>query len=247
MTYRLNKEFRTLKNEYISLLKEQRPIKGLKNVEAFKNKVFYALDKVEVEVVDNNKEAFKIEYGNKKLPRSTLIASTGTWYNCLGRKEGFCEICNFCYARSPEIMFKDILASRIKKELIFRAFSSEKIANDIISQVKKGSKAIRFNEVGEMRHNKDLKKMIEISNIVYTEKGLKSYVYTHNKALKFDVEHNNLTINGSNFYKKGINNTYLVLNNEKEAPKGSKRCICNCKGCNLCLKDVGTLYEILRK
>ena len=93
---------------------------------------------------------------------------------------------------------------------------------------------IRFCEVGEMRNQEDLEKIIKISDIVYNELEIKSFIYTHNKYLNFNIPHENLTINGSNFM---VDNEYRILEKNQECEEKHFECKCDCKnGCNVCAK-----------
>ena len=240
-------EFQTLKKEYKINLETLKPEPGLKNIPAFKDKVNWALNHTAETITTESEPIFKVEFGNMKLPKTTIISSCGTWFNCSGRTAGFCDICQYCYDKPKEIMFKKVLASRQLKEVLFRSLDAEVLADMIIKQTKKTTLLNRFNEVSELRNQQDLKKVITISNKLYESKGILSYIYTHNKSLDFTAPHPNLRINGSNFYKAGIDNEYRVLNPEEPAPKGGKKCICDCHNCNHCIGQHQILYEYLRK
>ena len=82
------KEYDLVKNEYyhqLHILKEE---KGLRDVNLFRQKGIWALENVEPKM--------HVIFGNAKLPETTCIVNLGTWFNCPGRKEGFCEICTEC-------------------------------------------------------------------------------------------------------------------------------------------------------
>ena len=100
-------------NEIEEQLEILKPEKGLQNIEMFKERMQWALNNLEP----------KLHYsiGNAKLPKTTLIFNLGTWFNCPGKKESFCEICEKCYDKSPEVRFKDRLKERIEQEIYFRA------------------------------------------------------------------------------------------------------------------------------
>lgn len=135
--------------------------------------------------------------------------------------------------------------SRLNNYLFWKANSADKIAAfisySIMAERMKGNEInlLRFNEVGEIENQEDLEKMIKISNIVYDNTGVKSYTYTHNRNLNFDVPRANLTICGSGFmvdnrftvvkpedYKEYVNNTNCI-----ECPQKCELCgsICSKK------------------
>ena len=240
------KEYDKVKREYFLELLKLKPEKGLKNVNAFRNKALWAWKNIEPRM--------HITFGNAKLPETTCIVNLGTWFNCSGRKEGFCEICQECYDKSPEVRFKQRTKDRIEHEIYWRSISPEKFANELIQEIlehdnKKSNKTklIRWAEVGEIRNQQDLQKIINISNIIDNILGIKSYIYTHNKNLNFNINRPSLTINGSNFM---VDNEYRVSKekeNELKQNKTAKNCICDCTQCSYCSKKDGfIIIEELR-
>lgn len=235
MNKRLEQEKKLVIKEYRTSLMSLEPEFKLKNVEAFKEKAEMAFAKIEPQM--------HVTFGNAKLPESTAIVSCGTWFNCPGRTEGFCPLATICYDKCREVMSHKITKFRLEEEIAFRALTPKEIAESIIKQIKihnaKESntkiKQIRWNEVGELRNQEDLNKMVEVSNIVFNELNIESYTYTHNKYLNFDIDRPHLTINGSNFM---VDNEYRVLPAEEinKIQKSFFSCDCDCKKCNVCAK-----------
>lgn len=228
-----------------------KPEKGLQNIEMFKERMQWALNNLEP----------KLHYsiGNAKLPKTTLIFNLGTWFNCPGRKEGFCEICQECYDKSPEVRFKERIKDRLEQEIYFRATPAHTIGEVLSKHILKHNSSktkykinkIRFSEVGDLRNQEDLFKVSIIANVVKTLTGVKSYIYTHNKNLNFNFKRESLTINGSNFM---VDNEYRVVKDkEKEFNtlsdiSNKRECICDCEKCNnYCLNNSGyIIIEELR-
>lgn len=240
-------EYFKVRSEYLNQLEKLIPEKGLKNVELFKKKGYWALD------YNNIEPKMHVIFGNAKLPETTCIVNLGTWFNCSGRKEGFCEICKECYDKQIEVRFKERTKDRLEHEIFWRTvdaktFSYELIKHILQSKIKVNK--IRWSEVGELRNQKDLEKVIKCSNIIYDKLGIKSYIYTHNKNLDFNIERPYLTINGSGFM---VDNEYRVVKDrEKEYNNLSdlsnkKDCICDCNHCDYCSrKNNFILIEELR-
>lgn len=231
MYERLEKEKELVIEEYTSSLNILEPEYKLKNIDAFIEKAKQAFEKVEPQI--------HVVFGNKKLPKTTAIVSCGTWFNCCGRTEGFCPLATKCYDKCREVMNSDITRFRLEEEIAFRALTPKEIAEQIIQQIKiynvnhTNIKQIRWNEVGEIRHQEDLEKMIGVSNIIYDKLKIKSYTYTHNKYLNFDVERPNLVINGSGFM---VDNEYRVIP-KKDIENVKEKyfaCDCDCTKCNVC-------------
>ena len=250
MNTRLELETNKVKSEILENLKTLKVEKGLKQIENFKKKVIWALDNL------NPKLHFIC--GNAKLPKSTIIINLGTWFNCPGRKEGFCELCTECYDKSPEVRFKERIQGRLEQEITFRALNALELTYIIEHEIRKWNKShkiqiknIRWSEVGDLRNQNDLDKIINISNKIYEDLDIKSYIYTHNKSLDFwSKERPGLVINGSGFM---VDNEYRVVKDkEKEYNNlnniSNKRdCICDCTQCSYCSKkDSYILIEELR-
>lgn len=225
-----------------------KPEHGLKDIEAFKQKGEYAITHLNPEC--------HVTFGNAKLPKTTMIVNMGTWFNCPGRKEGFCDICIECYDKHVEVMYKDRTIGRLEQEIFWRACTAEEFAKALINQIKIRNastrmykvKQIRWCEVGELRNQSDLEKLIDVTNMIGEKTGIKSYIYTHNRNLSFCSKEMRpyLTINGSNFM---IDNEYRVLSKgtiTKNSPFFI--CECDCTVCNACYHANGIIIvEELRK
>lgn len=227
----MNKEKELVQKEYESQLAILEPEFGLSNVQAFKDKAKEAFDKVVPQM--------HVVFGNAKLPESTAIISCGTWFNCAGRKEGFCELSEICYDKCREVMSADITRFRLEEEIAFRSLNAEEITQQIIPQIKarnaskskEGIKQVRWNEVGELRNQKDLEKVNAISNILYEEFGIHSYIYTHNRYLDFSIDRPHLTVLGSGFM---VDNEYRVVKDKSTLDEVFFECNCDCTKCNIC-------------
>lgn len=252
MNTRLESETNKVKSEILENLKTLKVEKGLKQIENFKEKVIWALDNL------NPKLHFIC--GNAKLPKSTMIINLGTWFNCPGRKEGFCELCTECYDKSPEVRFKERIKGRLEQEIFFRAHTAEELIKIILVNIdfwnnhhKTKIKNIRWSEVGDLRNQEDLNKVIDISNEIFNRRGIRSYIYTHNQSLDFwSKDRHGLVINGSGFM---VDNEYRVLPKEQienefknlDDLSNKRECICDCTQCNRCLEKNGfILIEEIR-
>lgn len=233
------KEFENIKIRFDSAINSVNVERGLSNVESFKEKYQKAFDEMYAKP--------HIAFGNKKLPKTTAIYNIGTWFLCEGRLKGFCELHEVCYAKSREIMGNTI-KSRLNNYYFWKTNDANTIARFISYsiQAKQFSKEdkinlLRFNEVGEFENQEDLEKMVEVSNIVYQQTGAKSYTYTHNRELDFDIDRPNLTICGSGFM---VDNQFTVIK-----PENYKRyvenhncfeCLQKCEMCNsICSQKLG--------
>ena len=220
--------------------------RGLSNVEGFKQKYKKAFNTMHQKPY--------ITFGNKKLPKTTAIYNIGCWFLCPGRLDGFCELSTQCYAKCREVM-GSVIPSRLNNYFFWKCNGPERIAAfisySIMAEKMKGNQVnlLRFNEVGELEDQEDLVKMVKVSNIVYNNTGIKSYVYTHNRGLNFNIERRNLTICGSGFM---VDNCFTVvkLENYKQYVKDHEGIECpqNCEYCgSICSKKLGVeIVEVLK-
>ena len=232
------KEFENIKIRFDTAINSVNVEKGLSNVEAFKEKYQKAFDEMYARP--------HIAFGNKKLPKTTAIYNIGTWFLCEGRLKGFCELHEVCYTKCREIMGNTI-KSRLNNYYFWKTNDARTIASFIVYSIKaesmKGDKInlLRFNEVGEFENQEDLVKMRDISNIVYEQTGVKSYTYTHNRDLDFNIDRPHLTINGSGFI---IDNQFTVISpseyKEYVESHNCFECLQKCEMCNsICSQKLG--------
>ena len=220
--------------------------RGLSNVEGFKQKYKKAFNTMHQKPY--------ITFGNKKLPETTAIYNIGCWFLCPGRLNGFCELSTQCYAKSREVM-GSVISSRLNNYYYWKSNNAETIAAFISYSIKaeqlKGNKVnlLRFNEVGEIEDQEDLDKMVKVSNIVYNNTGVKSYTYTHNRQLNFNIDRPNLTVNGSGFM---VDNRFTVVKPENYKEYVNKNncieCQQKCGDCgSICARKLGVeIVEVLK-
>lgn len=220
--------------------------RGLNNVEGFKQKYKKAFNTMH--------PIPHIAFGNKKLPKTTAVYNIGCWFLCPGRLEGYCELSTVCYAKCREVM-GSVIQSRLNNHYFWKNNDAETIAMFISYSIEteklKGNNVnlLRFNEVGEIEDEKDLNKMIDVSNIIYALTGVKSYTYTHNRNLNYDINRPNLTICGSGFM---IDNKFTVVKPENYVEYvDSHDCIeCpqKCELCgSICARKLGVeIVEVLK-
>lgn len=233
-----NEVYDEMKIEFDSAMASVKVEKGLSNIEGFKDRYQKAFD----EIYPNP----NIVFGNKKVPKTTAIMNSTSWFLCPGRLQGFCELHEVCYDKFREVM-GSVNRSRLNHDLWYRTNDAETIAMFISYSIKaesmKGNEInlLRFQEVGDFRNQDDLIKMRDVSNIVYEQTGINSYTYTHNRELDFDIDRPHLTINGSGFM---IDNQFTVV-----PPSEYKRyveshncfkCPQKCEMCNsICSQKLG--------
>ena len=242
----INNAFEEINIKFSAAVSSVTVERGLNNVEGFKQKYKKAFNTMHPNP--------HIAFGNKKLPKTTAIYNIGTWFLCPGRLQGYCELSQVCYAKCREVM-GSVIQSRLNNYLFWKSNTADKIAMfisySIMAEKMKGNKVnlLRFNEVGELEDQEDLEKMVKVSNIVYNNTGVKSYTYTHNRQLNFNIDRPNLTICGSGFM---IDNCFTVVKPEdyKKYVQDHNciECPQNCEYCgSICSKKLGVeIVEVLK-
>ena len=203
----MSKIYNEMKVEFDSAIASVKVEKGLSNLEGFKERY--------QEAFDNIAPIPRIAFGNKKVPKTTAIANTTSWFLCPGRLKGFCELHEVCYDKCREVM-GSVCQSRLNHDLWWRTNDADTIAQFYIYSIKAESlkhpeapiNLMRFQEVGDFRNQTDLTKMVDVSNRIYDTLGINSYTYTHNRDLFYSIKRPHLTINGSGFM---IDNQFTVV------------------------------------
>ena len=238
----MHDKYREMKNEFEYAIDTVTVEKGLANVEAFKERYVKAFEQIEPRP--------HVAFGNKKVPETTMIANTTSWFLCPGRLKGFCELKEVCYDKYREVM-GSVCKSRLNHDLWWRTNDAQTIAEFYILSIKTENmkrglydkvNLVRFQEVGDFRNTEDLVKMIDVSNLIYDELGINSYTYTHNRDIPYNCfTRPHLTINGSGFM---VDNQFTVVPPSEYDQYVAKRncfeCPQKCELCSsICSKKLG--------
>ena len=232
--------YNEMKIEFESAMSSVKIEKGLSNIDGFKERYQKAFDAI--------CPIPHIAFGNKKVPKTTAIANTTSWFLCPGRLKGFCELHEVCYDKCREVM-GSVNKSRLNHDLWWRQNDADTIAQFYIYSIKAESlkhpeapiNLVRFQEVGDFRNQEDLVKMRDVSNNIYNALGINSYTYSHNRYLDYSIDRPHLTINGSGFM---IDNQFTVVpSSDYERYVESHncfRCPQKCEMCNsICSQKLG--------
>ena len=230
-----------MKIEFESAISSVKVESGLSNIDGFKERYQKAFD--EIAPIPH------IAFGNKKVPKTTAIVNTTSWFLCPGRLRGFCELHEVCYDKCREVM-GSVNKSRLNHDLWWRQNDADTIAQFYIYSIKAESlkhpeapiNLVRFQEVGDFRSTADLTKMIDVSDLIYDALGINSYTYTHNRDIPYNCfKRPHLTINGSGFM---IDNQFTVVppsDYERYVESHNCfRCPQKCEMCNsICSQKLG--------
>lgn len=185
-------------------------------------------------------------YGNRKLPKETLIVNITSATNCPSEKLGFCRCNAVCYAKKCERIYK---AYRHKNDLIesYMYFWDDKELKEMLlyyilnAPVK--IKYVRLNEAGDFPNQQSVNRWSEIGRWLYKVFGIKTYCYTCREDLNFqDV---NFIVNSSSPNLCGHRWFFCVNKTQFEnLPSNSITCKGDCRKCKLCYdsKYRGVIY-----
>ena len=177
--------------------------------------------------------------GNTKIPSSTAIFNITPAKLCPSRKLGICKASSQgakCYADKAERLYPPALPYRMRQMKFWDTVSAVEFAKQfLIINSTKASRftALRINECGDFKNQKDLDKAEEIARILNLQ-GIKTYCYSSRNDLDFS-KCKNLVVSGSNFIKKGINNVFKIVKKKEDKPRGWSMCRMDCHICKLCL------------
>lgn len=149
--------------------------------------------------------------GNVKLDKGIGIENMTSAHNCHSYKNGYCDSCGKCYARSQENMYAGVLMYNTINEILydtlphaefkaqFREFYEEHEDLDFH----------RWNSFGEFKSPQAFKDCNSVSKMLENEFLVKSYSYTHNKELPV----------------KTLDKSHIVINFSYNVDNKHKKCI----------------------
>lgn len=184
-------------------------------------------------------------FGNSKLPYTTAVFNMTSATDCPSDKLGLCQVNTAehkrCYALRTEKMFPKSCLVYKRKQAKFWASCTVVSFLVALENTKKLSKitALRFNESGDFRSQRDIKKADLIAGFLYQRFAIKTYCYTARRDLDFSkVKY--LIIMGSGFIKPGIKGEFRAIKNKVEKPKGFGLCCGDCTKCHRCIGGKNT-------
>ena len=192
------------------------------------------------------KEKPLVKWGNAKLPKSTMVFNITPAKECSSRRLGFCQVINNggkCYGDKPERAWKkSVVPFRYTQMAFWETHTAEQIAGYIIGWDKKKtggkSKMIRFNEVGEVKNQTDVRKLCQIAEIL-GKHGYTVQAYTARKDLDWSYR-GDMVLNGSGWT---ADNQFKYVPKGQNPPAGELICPGDCKVCALCtVKGGRTIY-----
>ena len=191
------------------------------------------------------KERPLVKWGNSKLPDTTIVFNITPAKECSSRRLGFCQVMKNggkCYGDGPERAWKrTVIPYRYNQMAFWETHTAEQIAGYIVSWDKrKKTRAthVRFNEVGEVKNQADIRKLSTVARIL-KENGYSSQIYSARSDLDWSYC-DDVVVNGSGWT---ADNRFEYVPKGHTPPAGELVCPMDCKVCALCtVKGGRTIY-----
>lgn len=180
-----------------------------------------------------------VSFGNRKLPKTTMIFNMGSAMECPSRIKGLCSVSGICYALKAERLYPAVLPYRQRQANIWLRSNVEELCEqlaDIIDRKRKKPTLFRFNESGDFYGQNCVHKLDIIACFLKEKYGIITYGYTARKDLDFSGVA--FLVKGS-ANNAGNNGKTIVIDNKKDLKTGFYLCPGSCKTCSMCSKGNG--------
>ena len=188
-----------------------------------------------------------IQFGNTKLPKSTMIFNMGTAAKCPSKELGLCSVAGCCYAGKAETHYaKHVPAYRERQATYWLANDATTIIEDMgrmLGRKRKLPTLFRFNEAGDFYSQECVTKLSLIASFLKEEFGIMTYGYTARRD--FDFSKASFLVKGSD-NDAGNNGRTTVVDSESDIPADFIKCKGSCKTCSLCSSDIGFNIAFIR-
>jgi len=174
-----------------------------------------------------------IQYGNKKLPKTTAIFNMGSAMQCPSDSKGLCAVSDICYAKKAERMYTQVLPYRQRqRDKWLRTDAFDLVIEFLEAFVKKRTKPthLRLNESGDFYSQACVIKAEYIAQCL-SHTGVRVYIYTARKDLDFS-KCKYLVVNGSGFRKEGVNRSFTAVDDTTQG--NDFVCLNDCTICDKC-------------
>lgn len=186
----------------------------------------------------------KVSFGNRKLPKDTMIFNLPARITCPGRT----ALCSgACYALKAERMYKAVLPARKSNFTASRHPAFAEHMTDVIQAHAHKIKRVRVHESGDFYNRDYLNKWFLIAS---TFPAITFYAYTKSFHLDFSACPDNfkliasldVTTKGTALLayerqKRVFKNTFTIV--DRHAPITSATCPGDCRACSRCWTGTG--------
>lgn len=182
-----------------------------------------------------------VSFGNKKLPKTTLIWNLPRKITCPGKTD-FCD--KFCYATKAERLYPSVLPSRTQNLKDSVQDNFEFRITGVLWKNNNKFDTVRIHESGDFYNQKYLDKWFLIASV---NKSKIFYAYTRSFELDFSQKPDNFVLIASfdittsekdkalyQEKKQYFDNTFSIVDKKEIAT-----CIQDCTLCNKCWTEKG--------
>ena len=182
-------------------------------------------------------EGVKVRLSSLVYKRNVGIINMGDAHNCPSDIAGYCDVCDLCFGKNPERIWKRVSKYRRRQGRWWREASPDKlVAMALYIHNKHGVENLRFNEVSDFWSQADVDKL----NIIADNTPLNVFGYTANRYLDYTNASFALKLSHYGEYVPGTTGNTIVLPKGTPAPKGyvlcpktTKKTKCD-EGCKIC-------------
>lgn len=198
--------------------------------------------------MQNNIEKIKVSFGNKKLPKDTLIFNIPALNTCPG-KTSFCS--QYCYAVKAEKLYKAVLPARKHNLKLSLQDNFTGLVNTCLFNNRHKFNRVRIHESGDFYSQEYLNKWFRIAKI---NRDIQFHAYTKSFTLDFSQKPDNLVLIASfddsttelqkglyTFRKQYFDNTFTIIDKALKAD-----CIQDCTKCSICWASKGNTITVNR-
>ena len=200
--------------------------------------------------LDTSVRGSVFSYGNKKLPRNTMIFNLTTAMNCPSK---LCKFFDTCYAKAGDNKNINPAISGLRNQFMLKYITIKELLKLIemyIEYAPMRIKRIRLSESGDFSTQKQVDVAKKLAAHLKKKYNIDTVVYT---AQPFDFSGNELIVNASNekvigadryfyardlktFNEMGIDMTEDLKIKYMEDGQPYYMCPCECRKCNFCYR-----------
>lgn len=200
--------------------------------------------------LDTSVRGSVFSYGNKKLPRNTMIFNLTTAMNCPSK---LCKFFDTCYAKAGDNKNINPALSGLRNQFMLKYITIKELLKLIemyIEYAPMRIKRIRLSESGDFSTQKQVDVAKKLAAHLKKKYNIDTVVYT---AQPFDFSGNELIVNASNekvigadryfyardlktFNEMGIDMTEDLKIKYMEDGQPYYMCPCECRKCNFCYR-----------
>ena len=200
--------------------------------------------------LDTSVRGSVFSYGNKKLPRNTMIFNLTTAMNCPSK---LCKFFGLCYAKAGDNKNINPALSGLRNQFMLKYITIKEFLKLIVMYIEYAPmriKRIRLSESGDFSTQQQVDVAKKLAAHLKKKYNIDTVVYT---AQPFDFSGNELIVNASNekvigadryfyardlktFNEMGIDMTEDLKIKYMEDGQPYYMCPCECRKCNFCYR-----------